>query len=200
VVTAAASTRRLVPLAVVFEAGLGAAGCALAWRLGVPIASRMAVTPEVALRCLVALTPTLVFLAVALRSSWPPLVRLRGQVSELARELFGAARWWELLAVSVAAGVGEELLFRGALQPLGERWLGPAYGLLAVSVLFGAVHAASATYFVVATTVGLYFGWLAQRFDELVTPMFVHAAYDWAALWVLTRRESYAIIDSRPDA
>jgi membrane protease YdiL (CAAX protease family) len=89
-------------------------------------------------------------------------------------------------AIALAAGVGEELLFRGALQPLAERWLGPAIGLIAVSVLFGTVHAASAMYFALATAVGLYLGWLSQRYDDLIAPIAIHAAYDWAALVALT--------------
>ncbi len=180
-------SRRIVPLAVAFEAGLGAVGCAAAWWFGVPLVNRLTVTPAVAWRSVVALAPMLGLLAAAMRSRWAPLVRLRLLVGELVREFFGAARWWELLAVAIAAGVGEELLFRGALQPLAIRWLGPLTGLIAASVVFGALHAASTTYFVVATLMGLYLGWLAQTYNDLVAPMFVHAAYDWAALAMLRR-------------
>lgn len=176
---------RLVPLAIGFEAALGIVGYLIARVFSVPVTPRLALSTAVAWRCVLALAPMLGLLVFAMRSRWPPMVRLRGQVSALVRELFAGARWWELLAVAVAAGAGEELLFRGALQPLAERWLGAAAGLVLVSVLFGALHAASAAYFILATLVGLYLGWLAQTFDDLVTPIFVHAAYDFAALCLL---------------
>jgi membrane protease YdiL (CAAX protease family) len=176
---------RLVSLAVAFEAALGIVGYAITRLLSVPLTPRLAISVAVAWRCVLALAPMLGLLVFAMRSRWPPMVRLRGQVSTLVRELFGGAAWWELLAVAIAAGAGEELLFRGALQPLAERWLGAAAGLILTSVLFGALHAASTAYFVLATLVGLYLGWLAQTFDDLVTPIFVHAAYDFAALCLL---------------
>jgi CAAX protease family protein len=177
----------LIPLAIGFEGALGAVGCVVAWRFGVPLASRLTISTAIVWRGAVALVPMLGLLAFAMRSHWSPIARLRLQVKSLVYELFGGARRWELLAVAIAAGVGEELLFRGALQPLAERWIGAFSGLVLVSVAFGAVHAASAAYFVLATLVGLYLGWLAQTFDDLVTPIFVHAAYDFAALCVLSQ-------------
>ena len=56
-----------------------------------------------------------------------------------------------------------------------------------MSVAFGALHAASRTYFLLATLVGLYLGWLALAFDDLVAPIVVHAVYDFAALITLQR-------------
>jgi membrane protease YdiL (CAAX protease family) len=179
--------RRLLLFAIAFEAGLGLCGWVVAWWFGVPLTPRLRLTPGVAWRSLVGLLPMLGLLAVAMRSRWRPFVRLRDQVQSLARELFAGATLLQLAAVSAAAGIGEELLFRGALQPLAERWFGAAGGWAGVSVLFGAMHAASATYFALATLVGAYLGWLAQHDNDLVAPMFVHAAYDLAALWILLR-------------
>lgn len=124
------------------------------------------------------------------RAIWKPLADLRRQVEVVVGELFGKASWRGIAAVAIAAGAGEELLFRGALQPLFERWWGPAAGLAAASLLFGLVHAVSAAYFVFATIVGLYLGWLAWWFDDLVAPIAVHAIYDWAALATVLRWNS----------
>jgi uncharacterized protein len=181
---------RLTVVAVAFEASLGVVGGAIAWWFGIGFADRLRFSPAVAWRSALGLSPMLALLVVAMRSQWPPLARLRQQVEAFVRELFGGASVWELAAVSIAAGVGEELLFRGALQPLAERGLGPTWGLIAVSLVFGAVHAASAMYFLLATAVGLYLGWLAQRYDDLVAPIVIHAAYDWAALVILLRSSS----------
>jgi membrane protease YdiL (CAAX protease family) len=174
-------------LAVTCELSLAAVGCAIALWAGLPIGERLWPTAGTAWRCVLGLIPMMALLAVSMRSDWPPLARLRELVRSLAREVFAAAPGWQLAVVSLAAGLGEELLFRGALQPLAVRWLDPAAGLVAVSVLFGALHAATVTYFLLATGVGLYLGWLAQQYDDLVAPIFIHAAYDWAALTLLLR-------------
>jgi len=175
----------VVLLAVAFEAGLGVVAAALAQWFGLPLRPRFQLEAAVAARCVLAALPMLIFLAVAMRSRWTPLAKLRREVSRMVCQVFAGVSWPGLAAVSIAAGIGEELLFRGALQPLAERWWGAAFGLLAVSLLFGALHAMSWTYFVLAAAVGLYLGWLAQRYDELFTPIFVHALYDFAALAAL---------------
>jgi membrane protease YdiL (CAAX protease family) len=181
---------RMVIVAIVFEAALGAAGWITARSFGIPMAPRLQVTSATLGRSCVALVPMLALLAFGLRTNWPPLARLREQVEALVGSLFGDVPWWGLAAAALAAGVGEELLFRGALQPLTERWLGAAVGLVVVSVVFGALHAASTAYFVLATVVGLYLGWLAQHFNDLIAPILVHAAYDFAALCALCRWSS----------
>lgn len=181
------SPRTRIVVAVVSEASLGLAGWLLAHLARAPIAARLDFTAETALRAAVALGPPLVLLAAALRTAWVPLVRLREQVRTLVGELFARASLAELAAVALAAGVGEELLFRGGLQPLAERWWGPWPAVLAVSLLFGAAHAMSAAYFVVAALMGAYLGWLAQAWGDLVAPIAVHAAYDFLALIALRK-------------
>jgi membrane protease YdiL (CAAX protease family) len=176
---------RIVALAIAFEAALGAAGWLIALATSVPIAPRLALSSDVVARSALALLPMLGLLGWAMWSNWPPLVRLRELVEAVIGQLFRGAPWWALALVALAAGVGEELLFRGALQPLAERALGPTAGLIVASIVFGALHSASATYFILATGVGLYLGWLAQHFNDLVAPIVVHAAYDFAALLVL---------------
>jgi membrane protease YdiL (CAAX protease family) len=177
----------VVRLAVAFEGGLGIIAAALAQWFDLPLRARLVLDQWVAIRSILESAPMLMFLAFAMRSDWPPLVRIRRQVSRMVREMFGGVNWLGLAAVSVAAGFGEELLFRGALQPLAERWWGAGVGLIVVSVIFGALHAMSRTYFVLATAVGLYLGWLAQHYDDLLAPIFVHSVYDFAALVVLMR-------------
>jgi uncharacterized protein len=185
-------SRRIVPVALVFESALGLVGGAIcAWQ-NVPLAPRLVASGEVLLRSVIAVAPMFVLLAYVTRSQWRPLVELRTQVEQLVGELFGGVSWLGLAAVAIAAGAGEELLFRGALQPLAERWWGAAAGLAATSLLFGAVHAVTWTYFWFATAVGAYLGWLAQHYDDLVAPIAVHAAYDFVALLVLLAGASSA--------
>jgi uncharacterized protein len=175
-------------VAIAFEGALGLAGWGLATRQDVPLAARIAWNDSaaaLATRVAVATIPILLLLAFVTRSSWRPIAELRSQVEQLVGELFQGVGWFGLAVISAVAGLGEEILFRGAVQPIAERWFGYAGGLVLASLLFGAAHAVTRTYFMFAVAVGLYFGWLAQYFGELLTPIIVHAVYDFVALVVL---------------
>lgn len=88
-----------------------------------------------------------------------------------------------ILLLSAAAGVGEEVLFRGTLQNV----LGP-HGLWLQGVFFGALHALTPSYFVLATLMGWYFGWLHLAAGNLLVPILAHASYD-AFVLILFRRD-----------
>lgn len=92
-----------------------------------------------------------------------------------------------LVLLSVLAGVGEELLFRGAVQGWLMAHTGPFTALLAASVLFGAVHYVSFTYFLVATGLGLILGAAYLVSESLLLVMVWHALYDMIALFCLLR-------------
>jgi membrane protease YdiL (CAAX protease family) len=120
-------------------------------------------------------------------SDRPTLRELRRQVEWLIGEMFPAANVGQLAMVAVLAGVGEELLFRGVVQAKLIDWTSPAIGVVIASVLFGGMHALSKIYFVLATLIGLCFGWLAWHFHDLVAPIVAHTVYDFVALLYLSR-------------
>ena len=174
-------------MAMMFESGLGFVGILVAWLTGCSLAARLMISQWALLRGLLACVPMLAMLWVLMRSAWPPLLRLRRQVEEVVQELFGQSKWWELAMISLAAGLGEELLFRGALQPWVASWTTPVVALVVVSMLFGLAHALSTTYFLLATVIGGYFGLLTMVFDDLVAPIVAHTVYDFVALMVVKR-------------
>ena len=98
----------------------------------------------------------------------------------------------ELAWLSLAAGVGEEVLFRGFLlsalqthsipRPVGG-WL----PLILSSVLFGLAHFVSWTYLGLGDWCRLYLGWLMIATGSLWVPVTTHAVYDFVALWWLCR-------------
>ena len=92
----------------------------------------------------------------------------------------------QLFVLALLAGLGEELLFRGLLQAGLARLLPTPFALvgslLIASVIFGACHYLSHTYFVLATLAGLYFGALMLVSDSIVPPIIAHALYDFFAL------------------
>jgi uncharacterized protein len=117
---------------------------------------------------------------------------LREFLQEELIPYFSRATPWELAWVALAAGVGEELLFRGfllsALQArLDPHVMGGWLPLILSSVVFGLAHCVSWTYLVLASVVGLYLGWLMLATGSLWAPMTTHAVYDLAALWWLCR-------------
>jgi membrane protease YdiL (CAAX protease family) len=133
---------------------------------------------------------TLPMLAVffwLVHSSRATLRQLRQQVESLINEMFPAANLAQLGLVALLAGVGEELLFRGVLQNLLGQWTTPLTGLIMVSILFGMAHALSKLYFLLALLIGLCFGWLVYRYDDLVAPMVAHSLYDFVALVYISR-------------
>jgi uncharacterized protein len=123
---------------------------------------------------------------------WPvgPLRRIKDFLEEIFKPLFRPCTTLDLAILSVLAGAGEEMLFRGVLQGAFSRWLGVPGGLILASILFGLAHAITATYAIIAALVGLYFGWLWLVTDNLLTPIVCHAAYDFVALVYILRNPS----------
>jgi uncharacterized protein len=171
-----------VALAMLFEAGLGFIGVFIAWLAGINLASQLVVTRDALLRGILASIPMIVLLVVFYESAWKPLVNLRREVQKVVLELFANCSWFEFALISTAAGIGEEVLFRGTLQPLVAGWTVPWIGIAVVALLFGLAHALTPAYFVMATIIGVYFGWLAWAYNDLVAPIVAHAVYDFFAL------------------
>ena len=131
--------------------------------------------------------PLLGLLFWCLHTRWGPMRRLVSLVEEhLAPYLTGVSAGGIVL-VSLMAGVGEEVLFRGVIQAgLAERlpaWLAVGIGAL----LFGVVHWVTLSYAVFAGLIGVYLGTLFLVTDNLLVPMVTHALYDVVALSVLVR-------------
>jgi membrane protease YdiL (CAAX protease family) len=94
------------------------------------------------------------------------------QVNELANILYQNFGFWHWLALSIGAGVGEEILFRGALQPVLGIWF--------TSILFAIVHVqygfltpATAVLFILS----LILGFVRQRHSTSVA-ILVHFGYN----------------------
>lgn len=95
--------------------------------------------------------------------------------------------WGVLVALSVFAGVGEELLFRGAIQGWLAQHVHDAVAIVAASVVFGLVHYLSFTYFLLATGLGVALGTAYALTDSLALVMIWHGVYDMIALYCLRR-------------
>ncbi len=97
--------------------------------------------------------------------------------------------WTDLFLLAALAGVSEELVFRGVIQPWIENAWGLTTGLIVSNILFGLVHAVTPLYAVLAAMVGMY---LALSMDyagerNLLTPIIIHSFYDLLAFVALMR-------------
>lgn len=107
---------------------------------------------------------------------------VRAVYHEVLVPLFGTLDTTAIIAIGIAAGVGEEWLFRGVLQS--------TVGLLPASLAFGAVHIGSRAmlpFGVWAAVMGLALGSLAIVTGGLLAPIVAHAVYDILALLYVRR-------------
>jgi len=184
---------RVFAAAVAFEAGLGVLALVAGALVGhSPLVGGIAdAAAALALGTLAAL-PLVGLLALSERLPFGWLRELRRLAAELLPELFPSATRFQLVVVSLAAGFGEELLFRGLVQAGIAGWIGGTagswIGLVAGAALFGLAHPITRAYALVAAAIGVYLGGLMVLTGSVLTPLAAHAAYDYLALELLLRR------------
>ncbi|MCA9515526.1 MAG: CPBP family intramembrane metalloprotease [Myxococcales bacterium] len=113
------------------------------------------------------------------------LVRKVGPVKRLSDELraaLGGTPSSGIIAIiAVTSAVGEELLFRGALQPLLGFWV--------TAVVFGFLHGGTRPrlylWAVFALVAGLLLGWLADWTGNLLAPILCHLTVNFFNLHAL---------------
>lgn len=118
--------------------------------------------------------------------------RGRRFMRSMARDLAGALGplpGWAILVVAGASGVGEELLFRGALQP----WM----GLIPTAFLFALMHPPLSpglwAWPWMALGAGLVLGLLAEGTGGLLAPIGLHAALNAGNMaWIVSMEEACA--------
>jgi membrane protease YdiL (CAAX protease family) len=107
---------------------------------------------------------------------------------------------WLALEIPIATAWTEEMLFRGLLQTVAVRAIGPTVGPLVQAAAFGLWHIPDARRVgdpvlgtvLVTGVAGWVFGWLAKQSGSLLAPVLAHAAFNEsaavAALVVQSRR------------
>ena len=109
--------------------------------------------------------------------------------------------WTDLLILAAIAGVSEELLFRGVIQPWIETSWGITAGLILSNIVFGLVHAVTPLYAVLAALVGVYLGLSLDYGGErnLLTPIIIHGFYDFLAFVALMRAYRASLTSTAKD-
>src|SRR4051812_12233456 len=136
---------RIVVMAILFEGGLGLLGLIAGPFMATPPWRLLRGNPVDFVYGLAATLPMLAALWAMRTARTGPLGRLNSLVDQLVAPLFSKCTVLQLALISLVAGVGEELLFRGAIQPVLIGWMDakgagvgfPVIGVAAASAIFG---------------------------------------------------------------
>lgn len=187
-------SRQFVLIGTLAECVLGLIGLALAWLFSIPLRDHiqwnlagvskglLATVPMLGVFCLVELAPGRTFQT------------LRTIVHMLIGTLVRSVGPAELALLSVAAGLSEEVFFRGFIQAglqqllpehglvLGMPWESPVVAIVIAAILFGLAHPLSLSYTILTTLLGIYLGALFHWTGNLLIPIVAHAVYDFIVL------------------
>lgn len=178
---------RLFVPALVFELGLGVLALALGLIFGVEPLATLRVDLQGLTAGTVATLPLLVVFAVTWKHPVGPFRAIREMIDRYLVPGLSDCSSAELALLALSAGLGEELLFRGLVQGALSAWTGEIAALVIASIVFGAGHAVTRGYAVLAGVMGLWLGGLWLWTGNLAAPMACHALYDYVALEVFVR-------------
>lgn len=97
--------------------------------------------------------------------------------------MLGPISWWQAFLLALMSGIGEELLFRGAMQP--------TLGLPLTGLIFAAMHwpmtAKLIPWTISAGLLGLALGWGFERSGHVLGPVIAHFVINFINLRGLSR-------------
>ena len=178
---------RLVLLAVVFECSLALAAVAVGWLFDFDPLATLDWTWQAVGWGIVGALPLVPIMVWCCHSRWSACRAITHMVRRVLVPYFSQCTWLDLALVSIAAGIGEEVLFRGLIQAAVTSWTWPWLGLIVASLIFGLAHCITPGYVVFATAFGVYVGALWIWSGNLLLPIVAHSMYDLLALVYLVR-------------
>lgn len=193
------STTQLMILGILMEGGLGLVGLCGTWLFHIRLHRNVDWSWHGLLLGILGTIPLLLVLPIVELAPGRAFARLRLLYDELLAPLFRPVRLRDLFLISLAAGLGEEIFFRGFLQSGLERVIpnwGNVLGLMELNtflaiassaILFGLCHPISGLYVTVTALMGFYLGVLFSVTGNLLVPIVAHGFYDFLALLYLAR-------------
>jgi membrane protease YdiL (CAAX protease family) len=172
-----------------FEAALIPVSVVLGWIAGINPFAYLHFS-ESAIACGVIGTMPLFLLFLAMEQMQAEsVIKIKNVLYETLGPSLHRYHWTDLLILASIAGLSEELLFRGIIQPWLESSWGMTAGLVGSNIIFGLAHAVTPLYAVLATFVGIY---LSLSLDyggdrNLLVPIIIHGLYDFLAFVALMR-------------
>lgn len=119
---------------------------------------------------------------------WDGMASFFELVDQQLAPMFSSLNLWQVAAISLAAGVGEEALFRWCLQGALTVSLNLPLALLVASLLFGIAHCISLAYFLLTAIMGAVLG-LIYFYLGPVAAISCHAVFDFLAILLMVRRQ-----------
>jgi membrane protease YdiL (CAAX protease family) len=133
--------------------------------------------------------PLYMLFVVTFRSLNEELKTIRQFLIQQMGPTLAASRPYQLAYLALLAGVTEEALFRGILQPLIENHWGWLAGLMLSNAFFAMAHAITRLYAILAGLTGIYLGLSLDiaGYRNLGIPIAIHALYDFLAFIAVAR-------------
>jgi uncharacterized protein len=176
-----------------FEGSLIGVAWLVGWIVDVNPFSNLFVDGTALLYGIIGTFPLFLLFMLFYRYPVGPLHPIKNSLLEILGPVLSVCRWHELLILAIIAGVSEEILFRGLVQPWLERIAGLAGGLVLSNAIFGLLHWLTPTYALIAALIGFYLAYMMDITGSrhLLTPIVIHGLYDFLAFLMVA--EAYRL-------
>lgn len=176
--------------ACLFEASLTVVALLLAWIVDINPFAKLYFSEAAIVIGILATAPLFLLFLSSLYLPQKSLVDIKNLLLRTLAPSLQHCHWTGLLLLATIAGVSEELLFRGVIQPMMTVWWGITAGLIVSNVVFGLAHAVTPMYALLVTVVGLYLSLsmtIGGGDSNLLIPIVIHSLYDFLAFVMLMR-------------
>jgi len=170
---------------------MGLAAIGLSFVFNTPLGPQLTLDINAVLIGIIATTPLAAFLWWFSNTTLEHFAAFRRSQIKFFSEVGFTFTPRRIALMAIAAGISEELLFRGVLQTWGAAFAPELLVIIVTNALFGMMHMRTALYAVIAGLVGMYLGVLYMLTDNLLAPIAAHALYDAVALEYTRRAVSH---------
>ena len=185
-------------LATVFEGALVVVAHVIGWLTGINPWAHLTLDAAALVWGITGTIPLYLLFLVSYRIPIGELRTIKRFLIDKLGPFLTACRWQDMLYLGLLAGITEEVLFRGVLQPWIEGHWGWGAGLIGSNLVFALAHWITPIYALLAGLTGLYLGFALDLGGErnLAVPILIHALYDFLAFLAVAR--TYREERSRP--
>jgi len=198
--TAAGRRSEFLKLATWFEGGLLVFAFALGWALSVDPLAHWDIEVSAVVWGVLGTAPLYGLFIVGYRAPQAGMRVIKDFLIEKLGPYLSACRVSDLLYLGLLAGVAEEVLFRGVLQPWFEENWGWWGGLVISNLIFALVHWVTPLYGLLAGITGVYLGLSLDATGQrnVVVPTLIHGIYDFLAFVAVSRGYSEKPVTNPP--